>query len=84
MQAPPPMPTAAQWYFGINGQNVGPLAVDVVKQFVQMGQITADTLAWTNGQAAWSPASSVPALQAFFVAAGGPPPLPGMPPPLPR
>jgi membrane protease subunit (stomatin/prohibitin family) len=82
--APPPMPTAAQWYFGINGQNVGPLAVDVVKQFVQMGQIKADTLAWTNGQAAWSPASSVPALQALFAAAGGPPPLPGMPPPLPR
>jgi membrane protease subunit (stomatin/prohibitin family) len=81
---PPPLPTAAQWYFGINGQNVGPLAIDVVRQFVQMGQIRGDTLAWTNGQPSWLPASQVPALQQFFMAAGGPPPLPGMPPPLPK
>lgn len=84
MQAPPPMPQAAQWYFGINGQNVGPLGADVVKQFVQMGQIKADTLAWTNGQAAWSPAGSIPALGGLFAGAGGPPPLPGSPPPLPK
>lgn len=84
MQAPPPMPQAAQWYFGINGQNVGPLGPDVVKQFVQMGQIKADTLAWTNGQAAWSPAGSIAALGALFAGAGGPPPLPGSPPPLPK
>ena len=83
MVAPPPMPTAAQWYFGIGGQNVGPLGMDVVKQFVTMGQIKADTLAWTNGQAAWVAASTLPALAAFF-APSGPPPLPGGgPPPLP-
>jgi membrane protease subunit (stomatin/prohibitin family) len=83
MQAPPPMPQAQQWYFGINGQNVGPLAMEVVKQFVTMGQIKGDTLAWTNGQAAWTPAAQIPALAAFF-GGGGPPPLPGgMPPPLP-
>ncbi len=84
MMPPPPMPQAAQWYFGINGQNVGPLGGDVVKQFVQMGQITAETLAWTNGQAAWSPAGTIPALGGFFAGAGGPPPLPGAPPPLPK
>jgi membrane protease subunit (stomatin/prohibitin family) len=84
MQAPPPMPQSASWHFGINGQNVGPLGLDVVKQFVTMGQIKADTLAWTNGQAAWLPAAQVPALQGFFQSAG-PPPLPGGggPPPLP-
>ncbi|MDP2343483.1 MAG: SPFH domain-containing protein [Deltaproteobacteria bacterium] len=83
MVAPPPMPTAAQWYFGINGQNVGPLAMDVVKQFVTMGQIKPDTLAWTNGQAAWSPAATIPGLAGFFAPAG-PPPLPGGgPPPFP-
>ncbi len=85
MVGPPPMPQAQQWFFGIGGQNVGPLGLDVVKQFVTMGQIKADTLAWTNGQAAWSPASQVPALQGFF-AQSGPPPLPGGggPPPLPK
>ena len=84
LQPPPPMPQAAQWYFGINGQNVGPLGADVVKQFVTMGQITAETLAWTNGQAAWSAAGTIPALGMFFAGAGGPPPLPGSPPPLPK
>lgn len=80
---PPPLPTAAQWYFGINGTNVGPLGMDVVKQFVTMGQIKPDTLAWTNGQAAWTAASTIPALAQFF-APSGPPPLPGGPPPLPK
>ena len=84
LQPPPPMPQAAQWYFGINGQNVGPLGADVVKQFVTMGQITAETLAWTNGQAAWSAAGTIPALGMFFAGAGGPPPLPGSPPRLPK
>jgi membrane protease subunit (stomatin/prohibitin family) len=83
MVGPPPMQAQQQWYFGINGTNVGPLTMDVVKQFVGMGQIKADTLAWTNGQAAWTPASSIPALQSFFMSAG-PPPLPGGPPPLPK
>lgn len=83
MQAPPPMPQAQQWYFGISGQNVGPLAMEVIKQFVTMGQIKGDTLAWTSGQAAWAPAAQIPALASFF-GGGGPPPLPGgLPPPLP-
>ncbi len=84
VQAPPPLPTAQQWYFGINGQNVGPLTVEVAKQFVQMGQLKADTLAWTNGMGAWTPAGQVPQLAALF-GGGGPPPLPGGgPPPMPK
>ncbi len=84
MAPPPPLPAQQQWFFGINGQNVGPLGLDVVKQFVTMGQIKADTLAWTNGQAAWTAASTIPALAPFF-GSGGPPPLPGGgPPPLPK
>lgn len=83
MAPPPPLPTSSQWYFGINGQNVGPLTLEVAKQFVTMGQIKADTLAWTNGAASWAPASSIAALSSLF-GAGGPPPLPGTPPPLPR
>lgn len=82
--APPPLPTAQQWYFGINGQNVGPLTLDVAKQLVAMGQLKADTLAWTTGMASWTPAGQVPSLAGLF-GAGGPPPLPGGgPPPMPR
>jgi membrane protease subunit (stomatin/prohibitin family) len=81
---PPPPPPSVQWYFGIQGQNVGPLAADVVRQFVQMGQIRGDTLAWTHGQSSWLPAVQVPALRPLFDGAGGPPPFPGTPPPLPK
>ena len=85
LMAPPPMPSSQQWFFGVNGQNVGPLTVEVARQFVQMGQVKADTLCWTQGMAAWTAAGEVPALQALFAAAGGgPPPLPGGPPPMPR
>jgi hypothetical protein len=75
MAPPPPLPTAQQWYFGVNGQNVGPLTMDVARQFVSMGQIKADTLAWTNGMGAWTPAGQVAALAGLF-GAGGPPPMP--------
>jgi membrane protease subunit (stomatin/prohibitin family) len=82
--APPPLPTAQQWYFGINGQNVGPLILDVAKQFVAMGQLKPDTLAWTQGMASWTPAGQVPQLASLF-GTGGPPPLPGGgPPPMPK
>lgn len=85
MQGPPPLPQAQGFYFGINGQNVGPLVMDVAKQFVTMGQIKADTLCWTQGMAAWTPAGQVPALAMLFGGAGGPPPMPGGgPPPMPR
>lgn len=84
MAAPPPLPTAQQWYFGINGQNVGPLTLEVARQLVAMGQLKADTLAWTTGMTSWTPAGQVPSLTALF-GAGGPPPLPGAgPPPMPK
>jgi hypothetical protein len=84
MSAPPPMPSSSSWHFGINGQNMGPLTLDTAKQLVAMGQLKPDTLAWTNGMAAWTPASQVPALASLF-GQGGPPPLPGAggPPPMP-
>lgn len=85
MAGPPPLPQAQGYFFGINGQNVGPLVLDVAKQFVTMGQIKPDTLCWTQGMAAWTPAGQVPALAALFGQAGGPPPMPGGgPPPMPR
>jgi hypothetical protein len=78
------MPAAQQWFFGVNGQNVGPLTIEVAKQFVSMGQIKADTLCWTNGMGAWTAAGTVPQLAGLF-GGGGPPPLPGGgPPPMPR
>ena len=79
--APPPMPTQAMYHVDQNGQPGGPYSVAQIQQGVAAGQVNAQTLVWTNGMAAWTPAGQVPALAALFNA---PPPIPGgTPPPMP-
>jgi membrane protease subunit (stomatin/prohibitin family) len=63
--APPPLPGAAQWYLGENGQQVGPLTVTELQ-----ARGTKDSLVWKAGMAEWVKLSEVAELQ-------GPPPLPG-------
>jgi membrane protease subunit (stomatin/prohibitin family) len=78
--APPPLPPQQQFHFDNGGQPAGPYPVSALRQFVANGQLTRDTVVWTDGMSGWAPASTVPALQPLFSA---PPPLPGSPPPLP-
>jgi membrane protease subunit (stomatin/prohibitin family) len=79
---PPPMPAQAMYHVDQNGQPGGPYSVAQIQQGVAAGQVTAQTLVWTNGMAAWTPAGQVPALASLFSA---PPPIPGAgtPPPMP-
>jgi membrane protease subunit (stomatin/prohibitin family) len=72
--APPPLPQAAQWYLGVNGQQQGPFDAQALKQGVQQGQVTAQTLVWKEGMQGWQPAGEVAELKPLFGAA--PPPLP--------
>lgn len=84
--APPPLPGQAGYHVEINGQASGPFQVSQIQQAVANGQVTAQTLVWTNGMANWTPAGEVPALASLFAAppplpgAGGPPPVPPTPP----
>ncbi|MGD7705351.1 SPFH domain-containing protein [Microlunatus sp. Y2014] len=71
---PPPLPGAQTFHVAINGQPGGPFQPQQLQQFAQSGQLTADTLVWTNGMASWTRAADVPALAPLFAA---PPPLPG-------
>jgi membrane protease subunit (stomatin/prohibitin family) len=78
--APPPLPGQAQPYFlGINGQQVGPVAVADLAGRVASGELTPDTLVWQQGMAQWTRAADVPEVAAAFPAA--PPPLPPAAPP---
>ncbi|HVU62122.1 MAG TPA: SPFH domain-containing protein [Mycobacteriales bacterium] len=79
--APPPLPTAAGFYIGVNGQQVGPFAVGDLPAQVASGQLTPDTLVWRQGMAAWARAADVPEVNSAFGAA--PPPLPPETPPAP-
>jgi membrane protease subunit (stomatin/prohibitin family) len=72
--APPPLPTAPAWYLGLNGQQAGPFDIPALQQKVATGELTRETLAWKQGQAAWTPAGQIPELSGLFGAM--PPPLP--------
>jgi membrane protease subunit (stomatin/prohibitin family) len=75
---PPPPPTASSWHITQNGQSLGPFDQQQLAQGVQQGQVNAQTLVWSAGMTAWTPAGQVPQLASLF----GPPPPP--PPPAPK
>jgi membrane protease subunit (stomatin/prohibitin family) len=72
---PPPLPpTAAPWFLGVGGQQVGPYDLTALPAEVSAGRLTRGTLVWKNGMGAWTAAEQVPELAALF--AHTPPPLP--------
>jgi membrane protease subunit (stomatin/prohibitin family) len=74
---PPPLPTQEQWYAGIGGQQQGPFDRAGLAGQVSGGAVTATTLVWKAGMAAWAPAGELPELAALL--ASVPPPLPPQP-----
>ncbi len=79
--APPPLPGQASYFLGVNGQQVGPVAVADLPARIASGELTRDTLVWREGMAQWTRAGDVPEVNAAFPAE--PPPLPPTAPPAP-
>lgn len=77
---PPPVEPQVQMMLYIGGQQYGPYDYATLKQFVPTGQLTAQTLVWQQGMAAWTPAGQVPELQALFAPAAPAAPVPPVPP----
>ncbi|MHC4949267.1 MAG: SPFH domain-containing protein [Planctomycetota bacterium] len=71
---PPPLPQATSFFVGIDGQQAGPFDLATIRQMVQAGRITRESLVWKQGMASWTPAGGVPELAEAFTVA--PPPLP--------
>lgn len=71
--APPPVPNKS-FFLAVNGQQQGPFDLLALGQKLAAGQLTRDTLVWTQGMANWLAAGQVPELGQVFAAA--PPPLP--------
>ena len=81
--APPPLPGQRMYHVDHGGTAGGPYNMAQMQQGIANGTVTGTTLVWAEGMAAWSPAQTVPELQALFSA---PPPLPPQsptPPPVP-
>lgn len=71
---PPPMPTGAQYYAVINGQQAGPYDSAALQQLVRQNVVTRDTLMWKQGMAQWAKASEVPEVATLFATQAPPPP----------
>lgn len=71
---PPPLPNV-QFYLAIQGEQVGPFALETVIAKINNGEVLGDTLVWSQGMAQWAPAARVAALSHLF-STTTPPPLP--------
>jgi membrane protease subunit (stomatin/prohibitin family) len=72
----PPPPPGSVWHIAVNGQTTGPITMPQLAQAIATGQVTPETLVWTPGMAAWTPAGQVPQLAGQFAATPPPPPPP--------
>jgi membrane protease subunit (stomatin/prohibitin family) len=72
--APPPIPAAKSFFVAVNGQQQGPFDVAALAQRATQGQLTRETLVWTQGMASWTPAGQVGDLAAVFASVPPPPP----------
>jgi membrane protease subunit (stomatin/prohibitin family) len=72
---PPPMPMAILYYYAVNGQQMGPVSFDKLKELFASRTINRDSLVWKQGMDNWAALKEVPELKSFL---GGntPPPLP--------
>lgn len=69
---PPPLPGA--YHVAIGGQQQGPFDRATLQAQIASGQVTRETLVWSQGMAAWTAAGQVAELGQLFAAV--PPPLP--------
>jgi len=74
--AAPPPPPAAAWHVAVDGQTQGPFSPQQIQQGASAGQITPETMVWSNGLGGWTPAGQVPQLSGLFHQAPPPPPPP--------
>jgi membrane protease subunit (stomatin/prohibitin family) len=61
---PPPLPVVT-WYYAVGSERRGPVDDAMLRQ---PGILTAETLVWRAGFAAWTPAGRVPELAPLFAA----------------
>lgn len=72
---PPPIPVQAMYYYAANGQQLGPVSFDKLKELFANRTINRDSLVWKQGLTGWTALKEIEELKAFL---GGstPPPLP--------
>jgi len=74
--APPPPPVEHVWHIAENGATKGPFSKAALGRMVTGGEMTRDTLVWTQGQDGWMKAEDVQELAQLFTVMPPPPPPP--------
>ena len=72
-QAPPPVPLGS-FFVAVDGQQTGPFDATTLKQQIQSGRLTRESLVWAEGMEQWTVAADVPGVAKLFGAT--PPPVP--------
>lgn len=67
------MSEGPQWYVSVEGQQHGPYSGEQLVSFTQSGNITRESMVWTDGMAEWLPAARIEGL--FAAAAPAPAPV---------
>lgn len=83
---PPPVPGGQPvFHVVVNGAQQGPFTLAQLQQMAQGGQLTGQTMVWTQGMPQWAAAASVSALAGLFAPPPPPQGAPGsVPPPPPQ
>ncbi|MBF9031981.1 DUF4339 domain-containing protein [Rhodobacterales bacterium HKCCE3408] len=74
--APPPPPVEHVWHIAENGQTKGPFSKASLGRMASAGELTRETLVWTQGQDGWMKAEDVSELAQLFTVLPPPPPPP--------
>ena len=69
---PPPIPTPL-YHVAVNGQANGPYDIMGLKKMASNGELTVDSLVWTQGMSSWEKAGNIKELASVFC---GMPPIP--------
>jgi len=74
----------SEWYYSLNGQQQGPVSLQVLQDSIRAGQVSVNELAWKPGMANWLTVAEIPELAvakaAPAPAAFSPQPFPPPPP----
>lgn len=54
------------WYYAVDSEQKGPVTLEELSSKIRSGELTGDTLVWTNNMRNWEPASTVPDLKDTF------------------
>ncbi len=81
---PPPLPGQQLFHVDHGGTPGGPYNMAQMQAGIANGQVTGQTLVWSQGMAGWAPAQTVPELQALFATPPPMPPASPTPPPVPE